>query len=172
MSHRILRLLIAGCLLFTTNAFAALPEVSLAAPVPGESLPVYPHAALRNESDTDALRLKSVFVGGPLHGSLTAATYVSKDSAEKILGFYRSALKTYGEVVECADGTNPDVNVRIDTRNLDDRSCHPEDFGSGATELRVGNGRDQQIVTVRPTSGGSEFTLVSIVRRSSRPRFF
>jgi hypothetical protein len=75
-------------------------------------------------------------------------------------------------VVECSGGTNPEVNVRINIRHLDDISCNPEDIGSGATELRVGDGREQRIVTVRSTSDGAEFTLVSVVRRSKKPNFF
>jgi len=172
MSRR-LNLVLLGCaLLLGAQAFAApVVEVSVAAPT-SDTLPVYPHAAPRSDIAADDARIKSVSIEGPLRGSLTAATYVSKDSAEKILGFYRSALKNYGDVIECAGGTNPEVNVRINTRNLGDTTCKREDIGSGATELRVGNDREQRIVAVRPTSNGSEFTLVSVVRRSKRPGFF
>ena len=171
MSRRLTVLLLACTLLLASQAFAAPPEVSLAAST-AEPLPVYPHAAPRPELAADDFRMKSVSIEGPLRGSLTASTYVSRDSAEKILGFYRSALKSYGNVVECAGGTNLEVNIRINIRTLDDNSCNREDIGSGATELRVGDSREQRIVTVRPTREGSEFTLVSVVRRSKRPNFF
>ncbi len=164
-------LTLTGLLLLSASAFALSPVVTVAGATNAEPLPVYPHASPRNESPRDETRLGSVAISGPLRGSLTAATYVSHDSAEQILGFYRSALKSYGAVVECTGGINPEVNVRIDMRSLDDGSCNPEDFGSGATELRVGDTREQRIVTVRPTSGGSEFTLVSVIRRS-KPKFF
>ncbi len=170
MFRRIFTLLSSALLLVATQAFAAPPEVSLALPAASDTLPVYPHAAPRTESIDDS-RMKSVAVEGRLHGSLNAGTYVSKDSPEKILGFYRNALKNYGEVIECTNGINPEVNVRIDMRSLDDTTCNPQDFGAGATELRVGDDREQRIVTVRATSSGTEFTLVSVIRRS-KPKFF
>jgi hypothetical protein len=163
---------LACAFLLGSQAFAGSVEVSLAAGNTADALPVYPHATPRPDFAADESRMKSVSIDGPLHGSLTAATYVSKDSVEKILGFYRSTLKSYGEVVECAGGTNPDVNVRINIRNLDDPTCNRADIGSGATELRVGDKNEQRIVAVRATSNGSEFTLVSVVRRSKRPDFF
>lgn len=173
MSRRLSFLLLGFALLLATQAFAlTVVEVSVAAPSSADALPVYPHAAPRPDTAVDDARMKSVSIEGPLHGSLSAATYVSKDSAEKILGFYRAALKNYGNVIECSAGTNPDVNVHINMRNLSDASCNREDIGSGATELRVGNDREQRIVAVRSTSNGSEFTLVSVVRRSKRPDFF
>lgn len=172
MSRRILGLVFATLSLISLQAFASSVEVALPVPPNSEPMPVYPHAAPRNEAVLDQSRMKSVSVDGPLHGSLTAATYVSRDSAEKILGFYRSALKNYGPVVECVGGRNPEVNVRINIRTLGDTTCNPDDIGSGGTELRAGDGREQRIVAVRATSGGSEFTLVSLSRRPKKPNFF
>ena len=172
MSRRILGFALASLLLFGMQVFAASVEVSVPVPPNSEPMPVYPHAAPRNDTVVDEARMKTVSVHGPLRGSLSAQTYVSPDSAEKILGFYRSTLKNYGEVVECAGGKNPEVNVRINIRTLGDTACNPEDIGSGGTELRVGDSREQRIVTVRATSGGSEFTLVSVSRRPKKPNFF
>lgn len=172
MSRFLTVTLLAGLLLISLTAFAAPPpEVTLASSF-SDPMPVYPHAAPRTETPIDETRFKSVSIEGPLRGSLTASTYVSKDSAEKILSFYRSALKAYGSVVECDGGTNPEVNVRIDPRYLGDTKCNPDDIGSGATELRVGDNKEQRIVTVRSTGKGSEFTLVSVVRSPNKGRFF
>lgn len=171
MFRRILGFVFVSLTLLSVQVFAASVEVALPSPPNPEPMPVYPHAAPRSEA-LDAERMKSVSVDGPLHGSLTAATYVSHDSADKILGFYRTALKSFGEVLECAGGTNPEVNVRINIRTLDDMTCNRNDIGSGGTELRAGSGREQRIVTVRATSGGSEFTLVSVSRRPKKPNYF
>jgi hypothetical protein len=172
MSRRILGFVLGTLLLASVQVFAASVEVSLPVPPNADPLPVYPHAAPRNDAVVDESRMKTVSVDGPLRGSLTAQTYISRDSADKILGFYRSALKNYGDLVECSGGKNPEVNVRINVQSLGEMTCNPDDIGSGGTELRVGDGREQRIVTVRAISGGSEFTLVSVVRRPRKPNFF
>ena len=66
-------------------------------------LPAYPGAALYKDKDNDGA-VDMGFSFGESHFRIVAADYVSPDSPDKILAFYRKPLSHYGEVLECNDG--------------------------------------------------------------------
>ena len=66
-------------------------------------LPVYPGSTLHKDKDNDGA-VDMGFSYGDSQFRLLAADYVSSDSPDKILAFYRKPLSRYGEVLECKDG--------------------------------------------------------------------
>lgn len=103
---------------------------------------------------------------------VVALKYRTNDPPDKVLGYYRDQLKTYGSVLECKGGsgghivgkpgeshelTCGDENVHVQGVNIQtDRD---------AIELKVGTTDRQHIVSVKPSGGGSEFALVYVQTR-------
>ena len=65
-------------------------------------LPAYPGSTLYKDKDNDAVDMGFTF--GDSHFRLLAANYLSSDSPEQVLAFYRKPLSHYGEVLECNNG--------------------------------------------------------------------
>jgi hypothetical protein len=132
-------------------------------------LPAYPGASLYrdpnhkdNESSADI-----GFTFGDFHFSVMAVGYVTSDSAERVLDFYRKPLSRYGEVLECDHG-NPVGKLRItDTRLtcLDEHGGHVQVDGGANTsddhELRAGTPHKFRVVGLdEPAAGKTHFALV------------
>jgi hypothetical protein len=66
-------------------------------------LPDYPGSTLFKDKDNDAT-VDLGFTFGESHFRLLAANYLTVDSPEQVLAFYRKPLSHYGEVLECNDG--------------------------------------------------------------------
>jgi hypothetical protein len=66
-------------------------------------LPAYPGATLAKETDNDNTADLG-FTFGDTHFRLMVAKYLTADSPDKVLAFYRKPLSRYGEVLECNDG--------------------------------------------------------------------
>jgi hypothetical protein len=66
-------------------------------------LPNYPGASPYKEPDNDSA-FDLGFTAGDSHFRLIAANYVTRDSPEQVLAFYRKPLSHYGEVLECDHG--------------------------------------------------------------------
>jgi hypothetical protein len=66
-------------------------------------LPDYPGASPYKEPDNDSA-FDLGFTSGDSHFRLVAANYVTSDSPEQVLAFYRKPLSRYGEVLECTQG--------------------------------------------------------------------
>jgi hypothetical protein len=78
--------------------------------------------------------------------------YATSDSAEKVLSFYRKQLSKYGTVLECRNGKPVDaVPSRL--------KCDSDKDGN-SIELKAGSERKQHLVSVVPTTGGSQFQIV------------
>ncbi len=141
----------------TTRVDIATPVGALAART-GENtgdtgLPVYPDAQLsRDRSDGDYDRA-NVSIGTRWFGlRVIAAEYVSRESPERIVDFYRERMKVFGDVVECRG----DVNFKNGRPE-----CRSQPSSSGI-QLLAGIEESHRIVSVKPRGGGSEFALVSI----------
>lgn len=125
----------------------------------GTGLPVYPKAKLR---EGDGRGTVSLVAGGVAH-RLAATKYVSQDSPEKVLQFYRARLKALGTPIECAGGKNTEVDVQLTHASLNGGSgCDAADFAAGGTELKVITNREQRIVVLTPFARGTEIALVSV----------
>lgn len=74
-------------------------------------LPVYPHAKVREGGGRGTVSLAAKGTAR----RLAAAKYVSEDSPEKVLQFYRARLKALGSPVECSGGKTPRLMCSLPT---------------------------------------------------------
>lgn len=122
-------------------------------------LPVYPHAKVREGGGRGTVSLAAKGTAR----RLAAAKYVSEDSPEKVLQFYRARLKALGSPVECSGGKNTQVDVQLTDASLDKASeCNADDFAAGGTELKIVTDGEQRIVVLTPVAHGTEIALVSV----------
>jgi hypothetical protein len=122
-------------------------------------LPVYPNAKVREGGKRGTVSLTA---GGTAH-RLAATKYVSQDSPEKVLQFYRAQLKSLGNTIECTGGKNLQVDVQLTDASLSDSSaCNAADFAAGGTELKVISNGEQRIVVLSPQGRGTEIALVRV----------
>jgi len=121
----------------------------------------YPGARSKSDSDGDKNRA-NVQIGGEDFGvKVVAATYLSDDSPQKVIDFYRKDLGRYGKVLECPKG----IHENHDSKDGDHGELRCDDHGSteeGKLDLAVGVPDRQRIVSVKPNGKGSEFSLVYV----------
>lgn len=129
---------------------------------------VYPGAQPKGKSDTENRDHDNANVNvqvGDFGVRVIATSYLSDDSPDKVIGFYRDDLKKYGSVLECPKGLK-------ETRNSDGpREMACNDSGSsekGKMDLAVGVPDRQRIVSVKPHGNGTEFALVYIQMRGGK----
>lgn len=104
---------------------------------------------------------------------VVAVKFRTSDSPEKVLGYYKDQLKSYGVVLECKGHYNSGTTERVghDSRELTcghDREGVNLNVDSDGTELKVGTTDRQHIVSVKPYAGGSEFALVYVQTRGGK----
>lgn len=126
-------------------------------------LPTYPGATAYKDPDKDAVDMG--FTLGDTHFRLLAAGYLSPDSPQRILDFYRKALSRYGEVLECDHGKP--VGALTKTRsgltcdNNSDGSMKVNGTSSDGRDLRAGTPERMHIVGIsEPKDGQTQFGLV------------
>lgn len=130
-------------------------------------LPVYPGSSLYKDKDNDS----SVDMGYTFGDStfrLLAANYITADSPDQVLAFYRKPLSKYGEVLECNDGKP----VGKLTQARSGLTCSDEEKGklevnghsdSKGRELRAGNPHQYRVVGIDKTEPKStRFGLVYV----------
>jgi hypothetical protein len=66
--------------------------------------PVYPGARPFKGPDSDSSSADLAFLLNSFHFSIKAASFVTTDSPEHVLEFYRKPLTEFGEVLECDHG--------------------------------------------------------------------
>lgn len=131
-------------------------------------LPIYPGASLYKDKDNDS----SVDMGytfGDSQFKLKAVDYITSDSADQVLSFYRKPLAKYGEVLECNDGKP--VGKLTTTRSgltcSDEQKGHLQVngySGSNGHELRAGDPHQYRVVGIDETeSKSTRFGLVYIL---------
>jgi hypothetical protein len=129
-------------------------------------LPAYPGATLYKDADNDAAVDLGLTVGD-FHFDIKAANYLSSDTPERILKFYRKPLSRYGEVLECDHGKP--VGALVVTRSgLTCSDEHDEHSGtkgsvnlSNGHELRAGTPHQYRVVGIdTSSSGATRFGLV------------
>jgi len=137
-------------------------------------LAIYPGARLKPSDVTDKDKSANVNISTPFFGlKVIALDYVSDDSPQKVIDFYKKDMGRYGKVAECKGAKRaewPGANVEGSSHdgqiNLN-LSC--DDVGSGnSTELKAGQGNSQHIVGVTPQAKGTEFGLVYIQIRGKQ----
>jgi hypothetical protein len=124
-------------------------------------LPAYPGAAFYKGADNDsAADLGLTF--NDFHFSMMVANYVTSDSPEKVLSFYRKPLSRYGEVLECNQGT-PVGALKVTRSGL---TCGQTQGNGNANssnghELRAGSPKQFRIVGIDDSHpGDTRFGLV------------
>ncbi len=128
-------------------------------------LPVYPGATLHKDKDNDGA-VDMGFSFGDSQFRLLAADYVSSDSPDKILAFYRKPLSRYGEVLECKDGKPVGTpTVARSGLTCSDQKGGDVDVNSGSKghELRAGNPHQFRVVGIdKSQPDGTHFGLVYV----------
>ena len=67
-------------------------------------LPVYPGATRFKEKDNDSSSGDLLFLLNSFRFSVKEASFVTRDSQQQVLEFYRKPLAKFGEVLECDHG--------------------------------------------------------------------
>ena len=129
-------------------------------------LPIYPGAKQKEKDASGDNKNANVNISGPGFAvRVIAIDYVSTDSQQKVVDYYKDQLKKYGSVVQCNTGGHVgkiDVDKHGDSK--DDNapvSCESDDRGK-TIELKVGVRSNQRVVAVEPDGTGSSFALVYV----------
>jgi hypothetical protein len=118
-------------------------------------LPIYPGARPAHDQRGEP-GSADVNVGNSYFGvKVVAAKFEHDDAPEPIIDFYKSAMKTYGTVLEC--------HGNIDFRH-GDPVCK-ERRRKNEVQLVTGTEHRHRIVVVKPHGSGSEFSAVYIQTR-------
>jgi hypothetical protein len=130
-------------------------------------IPLYPAAEQKpgseNESHRAHVSLNTPFVSL----KVVKLEYLSKDSPEKVLAYYRDKLSTYGAVVECKGGAD-DIEIGYNSKDGKKRNlqspvdCTHSSGKKDGTTLKVGTQGNAHVVEVRPNGQGTEFSLVYV----------
>jgi hypothetical protein len=137
-------------------------------------LPVYPGATPFKDKDSDS---SSADLGISLNSfqlSVKVVTFVTPDSPEQVLVFYRKPLAKFGEVLECDHG-KPVGSLTVTKSGLtcgDRQGGHSTVNGNdNSHELRAGTPEQFRIVGVDGNrSGHTKFGLVELVLPKDKDR--
>ena len=122
-------------------------------------LPAYPGATLYKDTDNDSGADLGLTLND-LHFSLLAVNYVTSDSPDKVLAFYRKPLSRYGEVLECDHG-KPMGNLTVTRSGLTCGHVQVNTDSSTDREIRAGSPQKYRIVGIDASQPGStRFGLV------------
>lgn len=130
-------------------------------------LPDYPGAKPYKEKDDSSGSADLGMVMNSFHFRLQVASYITPDSAEKVLDFYRKPLGHYGEVLECDHG-RPVGSLQQTRSGLtcgDKGHVQINTSADSSTdrELRAGTPQKFRIVAIDTSVGGqTKFGLVSL----------
>jgi hypothetical protein len=124
-------------------------------------LPNYPGATPYKTSDNDSA-VDMGFSFGDTHFRLLAANYLSTDSPEQVLAFYRKPLSHYGEVLECNDG-KPVGSLTVTRSGL---TC--SDQKSGNVQVNGYDSKDHELRAGTP----QKFRIVGIDKSQPKATHF
>ncbi|MBI2682244.1 MAG: hypothetical protein HYX26_03355 [Acidobacteriales bacterium] len=139
-------------------------------------LTVYPGSRLKPKTDKNEGRA-NINLNTPWFGlKVVAISYETDAAPDKVWEYYKAEMnKKYGRTLECRPGS-PDL--KIEKRNKDELVCFDENNKKGHNrdvfisadnmELKSGSKERQRIVSVKPTSKGTEFALVYVVTRGEK----
>jgi hypothetical protein len=131
-------------------------------------LPAYPGATLAIEKDNDN-SADLGFTFGDTHFRIMIAKYVTTDSSDQILAFYRKPLSRYGEVLECSHGqpvgalTVTHSGLTCSEQKEGGLNVSDKEVSTDGHELRVGSPHQFRIVCIDEShSQATRFWLVYI----------
>ena len=134
-------------------------------------LPVYPGATRKEKKSGDSDETgANVNIVTSLFGlKVVAVEFLSKDSPDKVMAFYKDKLTKYGNVLEChkhKGGGSVTMNGGDDEKDSKSRQLKCEGDNSGnVIELKVGTQEKQHIVSIEPKDNGTDFALVFVQTR-------
>jgi hypothetical protein len=118
-------------------------------------LPVYPGAQLvRDDDDGDSadVEIDTAFFGL----KVAAAKFEVDDDPETVVAFYRRAMQSFGDTVECRG--KADFKGRRGRK----RPVCRESRWSSSTQFVAGTEERPRIVVIKPRGRGAEIALVSV----------
>ena len=122
-------------------------------------LPIYPGARPAHDRRGEP-GSADVNVGNSYFGvKVVAAKFEHDDAPEPIIDFYKSAMKTYGDVLEC----HGDIDFK--GRHGDSHPVCKERRRKNEVQLAAGTEHRHRIVVVKPHGSGSEFSAIYIQTR-------
>jgi len=131
-------------------------------------LPLYPGATPFKDKGSDSSSADLGFLLNSFHFSMKAASFVTTDSPERVLSFYRKPMARFGEVLECDHG-KPVGSLTLTKSGLtcgDQKKGHITVNGTDSDsdhELRAGTPEQFRIVGVnRMENGKTKFGLVAL----------
>lgn len=129
-------------------------------------LPSYPNARPYQEAKSDSA-VDMGFAWGSFHFRLMATKYVTNDSPDQVLDFYRKPLGRYGEVLECDHGMAVGA-VKVARSGLTCSDSHGHHAHIDATErshreLRSGTPTLYRIVAIdESNTDATHFAIVQL----------
>jgi hypothetical protein len=134
-------------------------------------LSVYPGATPYKDGDGDHKNNGSADINlsfGDFHLGVKAASFITPDSQNKVLAFYKKELARYGDVITCRG----DSTVGEPSRTAQGLTCSEHKKGHVNTdikalddhdlELRAGSEQHQHIVGVEDRNGQTKIGLVAL----------
>jgi endonuclease YncB( thermonuclease family) len=164
---------LAAALSLAGSCFAQNSDFNLSAHANGHAtakdigLPEYPGAKPYKDKDSDSSSADLGFALNSFHFSMQVASYVTTDSPEQVLAFYRKPLAKFGDVLECDHGKAVGA-LTVTKSGLtcgDQKNGHMSVNGSDSDhELRAGTPERFRIVGIDTSeSGQTKFGLVALV---------
>lgn len=131
-------------------------------------LPAYPGAQISQEGNGD--KSANVNLGfGPWQLHVKVANYKTSDPQSKVVDFYRKALSTYGDVIECAGnkpvGTPSTTGEGLSCNDSEHSRHHVQvsDVGDHDLQLKAGSRHHQHIVAFKNSdSSATRFALIML----------
>ena len=129
-------------------------------------LAIYPGARIKPSEDAHRDKSANVNIDTPFFKlKVVALDYLSDDSPDKVVDFYKKDMARYGKVITCsgaAQSSKYGGAVEHDEGGMR-LKLNCDDVGSGkSTELKAGEGSSQHIVGITPNGKGTEFGVVYI----------
>ena len=141
-------------------------HVSENADVKDTGLTVYPGAQEKPKDNEHDSKKANVNISGPGFGvKVVALEYLSSDSPQKLVEYYKNDLRKFGPVLEChTNQHSADIHARSEgSEDKGDQPVTCDQNDSGKTvELKVGTRNNQHIVAIEPEGAGSKFALVYV----------
>jgi len=130
-------------------------------------LPVYPGARVKEKEENGDVKSANVDISTGFFGlKVIAVEYESDAAPDKLIAYYKDALKKYGTVLECHTSKHADVTMERggDHSGSHALKCDSNDHGN-RVELKVGTEENQHLVSIEPEGKGSSFALVVVQTR-------
>jgi hypothetical protein len=126
--------------------------------VPDTGLPVYPGATLLKDDEDDG-DSADVNISSPFFGlRVVAAEFASDDEPQKVIAFYQSQMKSYGEVTECRGDIDFETEDGVERHVCRDQATRE-------VQLVTGTEDNHRLIAVKQRGSGSEFAMVYINAR-------